>query len=268
MISNSLTHSTAGRRITIALLLVIGLGGCFGGKNDRDLRSGAEEIFKRGTKAMNSGNYRNAIAYYEALEARFPFSNEAKQAQLNLIYCYYKNGEPESAVDSAIQFERENPTHPRVDYALYMRGLANFRGQHNFFHNLFNVELAMRPPVLARESFSAFSRLIQRYPDSIYAPDAQQRMIFLRNRLAEHENYVAKYYLERGAYVAALNRARFSIENYDGAPTIADSLTIMMESYKKLGMQDLADDTQRILRESYPESLARQEKKKKRFLFF
>lgn len=255
------------RHLIVAIVLVVGLGGC-GGKNNRDLRSGAEEIFLRGNKSMKGGNYRNAIAYYEALEARYPFSNEAKQAQLNLIYCYYKNGEPESAIDSAIQFERENPTHPRVDYALYMRGLANFRGQHNFFHNLFNVDLAMRPPVQAREAFSAFSRLLQRYPSSIYAQDARQRMIFLRNRLAEHENNVAKYYLRRGAYVAALNRAQYSIENFDGAPTVADSLAIMVESYEKLGMRDLAEDTRRILAENYPQAAEREERKKKRFFFF
>lgn len=256
------------RCLIITIAMLVGLSGCGGGKNQRDLRSGAEEIFERGTKAMKTGNYRNAIAYYEALEARFPFSNEAKQAQLNLIYCYYKNGEPESAIDSAIQFERENPTHPRVDYALYMRGLANFSGQHNFFHKLFDVDLAMRPPVQAEESFSAFSRLLQRFPDSIYSPDAQQRMIFLRNRLAEHENHVAQYYFRRGAYVAALNRARYSVENYDGAPTIPDSLTIMVESYEKLGMRDLADDTRRILAENYPQALEKKERRKKRFLFF
>ncbi len=151
------------------------------------MQSGSEDLFERGTKSMRGGNYRNAIGYFENLEARYPFSNQAKQAQINLIYCYYRNGEPEAATDASIQFERENQTHARVDYALYMRGLANFRGEKSTTQRLLRMNLAKRPPVQARESFSAFSRLIQRYPNSIYAADSRQRMIFLRNRLAEHE---------------------------------------------------------------------------------
>jgi len=152
-------------RLVLACLLALLAVGC--GKGSRDIQSGADELFSRGTKSMNSGNFRNAIGYYEGLEARYPFSNQAKQAQLNLIYCYYKNGNPDATIDAATQFERENPTHARVDYALYMRGLANFSAQHKSFHRLFGIDLAKRPPVHARESFSAFSRLLQRYPDSI-----------------------------------------------------------------------------------------------------
>ena len=259
-------NTLAGRTLTLLLVAAaISLFGC--GKNDRDLRSGADELFERGNKSMKGGNYRNAIAYYEGLEARYPFSNQAKQAQLNLIYSYYKNGEPEAAVDAAIQFERENPTHPRVDYALYMRGLANFSAQHKSFHRLFGIDLAKRPPVHARESFSAFSRLLQRYPDSIYAADARQRLIFLRNRLAKHENYVADYYYKRGAYVAALNRAKFTMEVYDGAPAVADSLYIIVGAYEKLGMQDLATESRSVLLENYPDA-AKPKTVKKRFFFF
>jgi outer membrane protein assembly factor BamD len=127
----------------------------------------------------------------------------------------------------------------------------------------------MRPPVDALESFSAFGQLLQRYPNSIYAEDARQRMIFLRNRLADHENYVARYYMERSAYAAALNRAKFVVETYDGAPAVAESLDIMLESYEKLGMQDLAADTRRILRENFPDRPSgREPEKKKKFFFF
>ncbi len=250
----------------LILALVVSLIGC--GKNDRDLRSGADELFERGNKSMKGGNYRNAIAYFEGLEARYPFSNQAKQAQLNLIYAYYKNGEPEAAVDTATQFERENPTHPRVDYALYMRGLAKFSGQHSRMHRLFRFDLSKRPPVTAQESFSAFSRLVQRYPDSRYAPDARQRMVFLRNRLAEHENHVANYYFRRGAYAAALNRAKFSMETFDSAPTMPDSLFIMIGAYEQLGMKDLAQSTQRVLDENYPDAQKPKQIKKKMFYFF
>lgn len=254
--------------ILIALTIIFagGLASC--GKNDRDLRSGAEELFERGNNSMQGGNYRNSIAYFEALEARYPFSNQAKQAQLNLIYSYYRNGEPEAAIDAAIQFERENPTHPRVDYALYMQGIANFSGQHTRMHRLFRFDLSKRPPVKALESFSAFSRLVQRYPDSRYAADARQRMVFLRNRLAEHQNHVANYYLRRGAYAAALNRAKFSMETFDGAPAVSDSLFIMITAYEQLGMKDLAESTKRVLAENYPDAEPPPEVKKKWFYFF
>lgn len=247
------------------LLVVLLAAGC--GKGDRDARSGAEELFERGTKSMNSGNFTNAIGYYEALEARYPFSNQAKQAQLNLIFCYFRNGERELAVEAATQFERENPTHPRVDYALYMSGLANFAPEHNMFHRMFRVKLWKRPPVNARESYSAFARLVQRYPQSRYAEDAHQRMVFLRNRLAEHENYVAEYYYKRGAFAAAANRAKYVLETYEGAPAVADSLFIIMSSYEKLGMQDLAADARRVLEENYPDA-AQPKATKKKFLFF
>ena len=244
-------------------LALLALGGC-AGDNDRDLQSGAEQIFAKARSSMDSGNFRNAILYYEALEARYPFSNQAKQAQLDLIYAYYKNGEMESAIDAASQFERENPTHPRVDYALYMRGLAQFRGQTNWFYRTLRVDLSERPPAGARESFSAFSQLLQRFPNSIYAADARQRMIFLRNRLAEHENHVARYYFSRNAYLAALNRAKFAMQSYDGAPAVADSLRIMIDCYRALGMTDLANDARKVLAESYPEAATAQAKAEKK----
>jgi outer membrane protein assembly factor BamD len=249
--------------LAAALACAAALAGC-AGDNERDMKSGAEQIYEKAHAAMESGNYRNAIAYYEALEARFPFSNQAKQAQLDLIYAYYKNGERESAIDAANQFERENPTHPRVDYALYMRGLSTFQGQSNAFYRLLNVDLAKRPPERARESFSAFSQLLQRYPDSIYAPDARQRMVFLRNRLAEHENHVARYYYERGAWLAALKRAQFAMQSYDGAPAVAESLRIMVDSYRQLGMTDLAESTRAVLADSFPEDAVAQAKAEER----
>lgn len=272
MFADSLTRQAAAGRsralLAFALaLMVLVLSAC-ASKEQRDLAATLDELYQRGSKAMNSGNYRNAITYFETLEARFPFSNQAKQAQLDLIYCYYRNADKDLAIDSAVQFERENPTHPRVDYALYMRGLAQFSGEHNSFYRLFRVDLSMRPPVDAEESFSAFSQLVKRFPDSIYTPDAYQRMIFLRNRLANHENHVADYYMRRGAYAGALNRAKYVMETYDGSPAVARSLDIMVEAYEKLGMQDLADETRQVLMENYPERPSAQPKKKKKFWFF
>ncbi|MEO7385574.1 MAG: outer membrane protein assembly factor BamD [Gammaproteobacteria bacterium] len=247
------------------LALLGGLvGGCAGkGKEEKDLKSGTADLFEHGRKSMLSGNFSNAIRYFEALEARFPFSNETKQAQIDLIYCYYKDRQIEATVDAATTFERENPTHPRVDYALYMRGLAYFSGEHSWYHRLFRVDLAQRPPKNVEASFSVFSQLVQRFPNSAYSADARQRMVFLRNRLADYEVYVARYYMKRGAWLAAANRAKFVVEQYDGAPASSEALTIMVKAYDNLGMPELSGDARSVLATSFPENhqqLARQEK--------
>ncbi|GIK35072.1 MAG: hypothetical protein BroJett010_16310 [Gammaproteobacteria bacterium] len=249
--------------LSLVLLVLLVMAGC-ASDNERDMKSGADQLYDRAQSAMDSGNFRNAITYYETLAARFPFSNQAKQGQLDLIYCYYMNAEPESAIDAASQFERENPTHPRVDYALYMRGLANFSGQSNAIYRFFDVDLARRPPDRTRESFSAFAQLVQRYPKSRYAADARQRMVFLRNRLAEYENDVARYYFKRGAYLAAIDRARFNVESYDGALAVAESLRIIIDSYRALGMTDLADSTREVLAANFPEAAREQAKEEEK----
>jgi outer membrane protein assembly factor BamD len=252
------------RATRLAALVLVTLVAACGGSEVRDTKSGADQLYQRARKAMNSSNYKNAIAYYEALTARFPFANQTKQAQLDLIYAYYMNREPEPAVDAATNFERENPTHPRVDYALYMRGLANFEGQRTWFHRVLRMDPAERPPDKSRESFSAFAQLVQRFPQSPYSADARQRMIFLRNFLANHENRVARYYYERGAWMASLNRAKYAMETYDGAPAVPQSLRIMIDCYNRLGMAELAQSTRAVLAQSYPEAAAAQMAEEKR----
>jgi len=248
------------RSLLPATVLLTVLGGLLAGcssREERDLTSGSAELYSRGHKSMEAGNFSNAIRYYEGLEARYPFSNETKQAQLDLIYCYYKDRQIEATVDAATTFERENPTHPRVDYALYMRGLAYFSGERSWYHRLFDVDLSKRPPKNAQESFSVFSQMVQRYPNSIYAADARQRMTFLRNRLANYELHVARYYMQRGAWMAAANRAQYMIEHYDGAPAVVEGLGIMAQAYDRLGMAELAGDARRVLAASYPDSVRR-----------
>jgi outer membrane protein assembly factor BamD len=235
--------------ILTTLAALLALGGC--GNRPRDVLGNAEKLYEMAKRSSDNGDYRTAIAYYEQLEARFPFSNSARQGQLDLMYAYYKNREPESAIDQADQFIRENPAHPRVDYAYYIKGLVQFERNPNFLERWFNADLSQRPPIDARKSFQAFQTLVQRFPDSEYAPDARQRMVFLRNRLASYEVYVAGYYLKRGAWVGALNRAKYAIENYDGAPQIRRALEIMAESYRRLGMPELAADSEQVLRENY-----------------
>jgi outer membrane protein assembly factor BamD len=250
-----MTHISTVLRLSLLVLTLTVLNGCFffGGDDDEPIDSGAQQLYDRAKDALDGGDFNNAILYYEALEARFPFSNLARQGQIDLVYAYFRNKQPESVVDAAQQFARENPTHPRVDYTLYMRGMALFSGEESFYHRWFNVDLAMRPPKDAQDSYSAFAELLRRFPDSRYAPDARQRMMFLRNRLAEHENHVANFYLERGAYTAAMNRAAYTIETYDGAPTTPETLSILAASYDKLGLHDLADDAERVLTSSYPD---------------
>jgi len=264
MLKNSLTRLAA---LAMAALL-LAVAGC--GNKTRDQIGNADKLYEMAKKASDNGNYRDAITYYEQLEARFPFSNPARQAQLDLMYAYYKNREPESAIDQADQFIRENPAHPRVDYAYYIKGLVQFERNPNFLERWFNADLTQRPPIDARKSFQAFQTLVQRFPNSQYVDDARQRMMFLRNRLANYEVYVAEYYLSRGAYVGAINRAKYAIENYDGAPQIKQAIEIMAESYRRLGMTDLAADSERVLRENFAnaDSNAANESKKSWWKFW
>ncbi|MGH8250255.1 MAG: outer membrane protein assembly factor BamD [Steroidobacteraceae bacterium] len=211
-----------------------------------------EKLYERANNLLLGGDYRGAVRYYEALEARFPFSEQARQGRIDIIYAYYRSRETESAIDAADQFIRENPTHPRVDYAMYVKGLVYFERSPNFLERWFGTDLTERPPQDVRRSFDAFETLIQRHPNSEYSRDARQRMVFLRNRLAEYEVHVADHYLRRQAYVAAIARARFCIENFDGAPAVQDALEIMVSAYDGLGMKDLAERSQEVYALNYP----------------
>ena len=222
------------------ILAAAAASGCKSRGEEFDIAGSPERIHREATLHLENGNYPSAIQKLELLEARFPFSDAARQGQLDLIYAYYKNREEESAVDQADQFIRENPTHPRVDYAYYIRGLVFFEGGSSFLERTFRVDIAKRPPQEARKAFQSFQVLVQAYPKSPYAADARQRMVYLRNRLADYELGVANYYMERGAYVGAINRARGLIQTYDGAPAVLQALEVMARAYRKLGVDDLA----------------------------
>ncbi len=249
----SAAYSVSTRWLVVGALAVAGLAGC--GSNpetEYDPSVDAKRLYDRANKALRSTNYDSAIGYCEQLSARFPFSDVTKQCQLDLIYAYYKNHEPEAAVDQADQFIRENPNHPSVDYAHYIKGLAYFPRHRGPLEKLFRRDLSRRPPVEVRQSFSALAYLVQNYPDSDYAEDSRQRMVYLRNRLAAYENHVARYYMDRGAAVAAANRAKYVLENYPGAPQARESLALLARAYDNLGMADLAQDTMLVLRENDP----------------
>ena len=244
-------------KILLLSLALTSVVACSGRKNRQIEDAGGPAVmYEKGYAAMNSSNYAGAIQYYKGLESRYPFSPEARQAQLDLIYLYFRSQQPEQAIDAAQQFEKENPTHERIDYCLYMRGRIYFEKDPNILERLFKVDLSQRPPKDTLRSFGIFQELIRRFPNSEYVPDARQRMTFLRNRLAAYENHVAKYYVKRGAYVAAINRAKYALEHYPEAPELEDTLQILVSAYEQLGMEDLAADARRVLRETYGEEAA------------
>jgi outer membrane protein assembly factor BamD len=241
-------------------LAVLVLAGCRN-RDESEMRGSPEFIYNAARKDLDNSNWQGAVAKYEALEARFPFSDSAKQGQLDLLYAYYRNHDSESAIDQADQFIRENPTHPRVDYAHYLKGLVYFEGGANWLERFFRVDINKRPPQEARQAFQSFQTLSQQFPNSPYAADARQRMIYVRNRLADYEIQVARYYMKRGAYVGAANRARGVIEMYDGAPATDEALGIAAAAYRKLGIEDLAGavDTVRA-HNQLPDDAARSQK--------
>ena len=239
-------------RLTFVLAVIIVAAGCAGNDEERTPITDLTDAYEEAKSAIDRQNYRKGIQIFEAIQARFPFSDLSRQIQLELMYAYYRSGENEQAVEAADTFMRENPIHQRVDYALYIKGLAYFEDEAGFLERRFKKDVTERPPEEVAEAYSTLRRLVDRYPASEYAPDAEQRMVFLKNRLAAYENHVADYYLRRGAYVAALNRAKGSLEEYNGAPGNAKSLKIMAEAYDGLGMTDLAADTRRVLDLNFP----------------
>jgi outer membrane protein assembly factor BamD len=241
-------------RLLLVACLALAAVACGTDGRERQEQGAVEEVYERGQRSMANGNYRQAIAIFEQIQARFPFTEFGKQSQIDLIYAYYKSGRTEQAIDAADQFMRENPTHPRVDYALYLQGLTWFDAEPSLLDKTFGVDRTDRPPTDTRRSFAAFKRLVERYPTSDYAADATQRMIFLKNRLAAYENHVAEYYLRRGAWIAALNRAKTALEEYNGTPANKKSLEIMVRAYEKLDLDELAADTRRVLAENFPDS--------------
>ena len=244
----------------LQLLLLVGmlagvltvLAGCAGNDEQQTEIGSLQEAYEKARDSVARKNYGRGIQIFEAIQARFPFSDLSRQIQLELVYAYYKSGNNEQAIEAADTFMRENPIHPRVDYALYIKALAYFEGEPGFTERWFRRDMTKRPPEGVGQSYGTLRRLVDRYPASPYSADAEQRMVYLRNRLAAYENHVANYYLRRGAYVAALNRARSALEEFHGADGNVRSLTIMATAYEKLGMTDLAEDTRRILELNFP----------------
>lgn len=245
-------------KFPVLLVLSLFLGGCgwFGNDEEADEFAGLtteEQFYRRALDQLNSQNFRGAVATYQALESRFPFGRFADQAQIEIVYAYYRNSELEAARAAADRFIRLHPENDNVDYAYYMKGLASFNEESGLISRFLPVDQTKRDPGLARESFADFSQLLAIYPDSPYAADARARMVHLRNNLAAYEVHVATYYVERRAYIAALRRAQYVVENFQGTPAVADGVALMAECYLRLGLNELADTSLALLRENYPD---------------
>jgi len=236
----------------LTALMLVTVSGC---KKDRDIDDGrsAEEMYTTAKGYLDNQNWGRAVNGYQTLATRYPFGRYTEQAQLELAYAYHKGGSPEAALSTADRFIRTYPSHPNVDYAFYIRGLTNYEMRVGFMERLMPSRVRDRDQTAARESFRDFDELIRRFPDSRYAPDARQRMVFLRNNLSFYELDVARYYMRRKAYVASAARARYAIENYPGSPELGDALEILHVSYTEMGLPELAEGAMEVLALNYPD---------------
>lgn len=247
-------HRTARLSALVALSVVLVLAGCAGTSTDETVGWSNERLYAEARDESASGNFERAARYFERLEGRAAGTVLAQQAQLELAYAYYRQGERAQALATIDRFMRLHPSSPAFDYALYLRGLVNFNDNLGLFGRLARNDLSERDQAAAKDSFDSFQRLSQDFPESRYTPDALQRMRYIVNSLAQYEVHVARYYFQRGAYVAAANRAQQAIQDYDQVPALEEALYILARSYDRLGLTELRDDAQRVLLASFPNS--------------
>jgi outer membrane protein assembly factor BamD len=244
-------------RSLLAALLVLALAACssLDSSNDETVGWSAQRLYGEAKDAQASRDWQKAIKLLEKLEARYPYGRYAQQAQLEVAYCQYKDSERAAAIAAADRFIKLYPNHPNVDYAWYLKGLINFNELQGMLSWLTTPDMSDRDPKASREAFLAFKEVVIRYPDSRYAEDAAARMRFLVNALANNEVHVARYYMKRGAYVAAANRAQYAIAHYPQAPAVEEAMVILMRAYDALGMTDLRQSAERVLMKNFPESV-------------
>ncbi|MDD2738248.1 MAG: outer membrane protein assembly factor BamD [Methylomonas lenta] len=257
------------RLLLVKTLFIVSLAGIlpgcetlnmFGGKDNsakEDEYVGWDDarFHQEAKAALEDKNYQKAIKLYEALEARYPFGDYAAQTQLNVAYAYYKNDDPEAALAATDRFIKVHPRNPNVDYAYYLKGLINYNRGIGFIDRFLPTDSSQRDPGNAKDAYDNFQELIQRFPQSKYVPDARLRMVALRNNMAMYELHVADFYMRRKAYVAAVSRANNIIKEYDRTPAVPHALQIMQEGYRKLGMENLAADAERVFNLNYPSGM-------------
>jgi outer membrane protein assembly factor BamD len=233
--------------LTLCALLL--LAGCGTGKEKVDPTAdwSVEKFYLEAHAELNKGNYLTAIEYYETLESRFPFGKYATQAQIDVAYAYFKYDEPDSAITALDRFIKLHPRHPAVDYAYYLKGLVNFQRGGTILDVIVERDLSTFDRNLLLRAYNDFKLLAQRFPSSTYITDARKRMIFLRNELARADFAVANYYASLGAWVAVTGRTRFILQNYQGTEVIKSTLDLQLTAYQALGLEQLAQDTQRII---------------------
>lgn len=238
---------------TLAVLVSLLAAGCGGLEKDLYADWSAERFYREAQRAMRSYDYTGAIKYFETLEARYPYGPYAEQAQLAVGYAYYKDEDAASAIAAADRFIRLHPRNANVDYAYYLKGLASYSEERNVLERWFTDRGPHdRDSKGLLDAYNAFAEVVERFPDSRYAEDSRLRMNHLVNTLAKHEVHVARYYLRRGAYVAAVNRTRYAIEHYPQSVEIKDALRLQADAYDKMGMAELRDDTLRVLKLNFP----------------
>lgn len=216
----------------------------------------ASKLYSEAKSALDDGSYEQAIKYYEKLSARYPFGNYSQQAELEMSYAYYKSDEPALALATLDRFIKLYPRHDNLDYVYYLKALVNFNQGMNIVERYLPVDRSQRDPGAARQSFQDFGELIHRFPESKYAADARQRMIYLRNNLAGYEVHVARHYLGQGAHLAAVNRGKYVIEHYQQTPAVPEALGIMVRAYRAMNMNELADSSLKVLEKNYPNHAA------------
>ncbi|MDC9728971.1 MAG: outer membrane protein assembly factor BamD [Methyloprofundus sp.] len=211
-----------------------------------------DQFVSASKEAVEDEKYKKAIKILEQLDSRYPFGDHSSQAQLDLSYAYYKNNDTEAATASAQRFIKTHPRHENIDYAYYLKGLVNFNHNLGFIDRYIPSDATQRDTVFIKSSYLNFQELVRRYPDSKYAADAKQRMIYLDNALARHELHVARFYMDREAFLAAINRVNYILEYHKTAPVIPYALELQIKAYKILDLADLAANTQKIYDYNYP----------------
>jgi len=234
---------------------MVGSCGSLTSSDDETVGWSAQRLYGEAKDAMASRDWPKAIKHLEKLEARYPYGRYAQQAQLEVAYCQWKDGERASAIAAADRFIKLYPNHPNVDYAWYLKGLINFNELQGVLSWLTTPDMSDRDPKASREGFLAFKEVVTRFPESRYAPDAAARMRYLINALANNEVHVARYYMKRGAYVAAANRAQYAIEHYPQAPAVEEAMVLLMRAYDALGINDLRIMWRHILPHAVPATL-------------
>ena len=247
-------NSLVARLAVLFVVLVLGGCGLVPDLKDEFATYSAERLYKTAHEAMSEGNYTRAIKLFETLEARVPYGRYAQQAILESAFANYRAGETAAAIAASDRFIRTYPNHPNVDYAYYLKGLVHFREDQGLIGYVYELDLSEREPKGMRESFAAFKELVAKFPESRYAQDSIERMKYLTNSLSLYEVKVARYYYNRGAYVAAVNRAQGSLVSYPRTPANEDALDLLIKSYDMLGLVQLREDTQAILKRTFPKS--------------